>query len=83
MKIINNFLVKVGTDKVLHFLVLALLTAYATILGVEYMWGMMILSPFVGVFKELFDSRFSGKDIIAGILGSIFTVAMYWILQLA
>lgn len=82
MKFLNNFINKVGYDKLLHFLVLALITAYAAILGPEYMWIMMILSPVVGVFKEVFDSKFDFKDILAGVIGSIFSVAMYWILQL-
>lgn len=83
MKIINNFLAKVGTDKVLHFLVCALFVAYASELGVEYMWCALVLTPFVSVFKEALDGRFDFKDILAGIIGGVFSVAMYWILQLA
>lgn len=83
MKIVNNFLAKVGTDKVLHFLVCALFVAYASMLGVEYMWGALILSPIVSIFKEVADGRFDFKDIIAGIIGSVFSVAMYWLMQLA
>ena len=82
MKFLNNFINKVGYDKLLHFLTLALITAYAAILGPEYMWGTMILSPVIGCLKELFDSKFDLKDVLAGIIGSVFSVTIYWILQL-
>ena len=82
MKFLNNFINKVGYDKLLHFLTLALIAAYAAILGPEYMWGAMILSPIIGCFKELFDSKFDLKDVLAGIIGSVFSATIYWILQL-
>lgn len=82
MKFLNTFINKVGYDKLLHFLVQALITAYAAILGSEYMWGIMILSPVIGCLKELFDSKFDFKDVLFGIIGSVFSVTMYWILQL-
>lgn len=83
MKIVDKFLAKVGTDKVLHFLVCALFVAYASMLGVEYMWGALILSPVVSIFKEVADGRFNFKDIIAGIIGGVASVVVYWLLQLA
>lgn len=83
MKMVDKFLAKVGTDKVLHFLVCALFVAYASMLGVEYMWGALILSPVVSIFKEVADGRFNFKDIIAGIIGGVASVLVYWLLQLA
>lgn len=83
MKIVDKFLTKVGTDKVLHFLVCALFVAYATMLGVKYMWCALVLTPFISVFKEAIDKRFDFKDIIAGIIGGATSVVIYWVLQLA
>lgn len=82
MKIVDNFLKKIGTDKFLHFLVLALATAWASILGSSFMWGVLVLSPFIGAVKEMFDTKFDCKDIIAGVLGSVTSVIVYWIIQL-
>lgn len=78
MKIVDKILAKVGTDKVLHFLVCALFVAYASMLGVEYMWCALVLTPFVSVFKEALDSHFDFKDIVAGIIGGAASVVVYW-----
>lgn len=83
MKIVDKFLAKVGTDKVLHFLVCALFVAYASMLGVEYMWGALILLPFICIFKEVADDSGSFKDVVAGIIGGISSVVIYWLMQLA
>jgi hypothetical protein len=83
MKMIDKFLAKVGTDKVLHFLVGALFVAWASMLGVLYMWGALVLLPIICIFKEVMDDTASFKDISAGILGGVASVAVYWVLQLA
>lgn len=80
MKIVDKFLAKVGTDKVLHFLVCALFVAYASMLGVEYMWGALILLPFICIFKEVADDSGSFKDVVAGIIGGISSVVIYWLM---
>lgn len=83
MKIVDKFLAKVGTDKVLHFLVGALFVAWASMLGVEYTWGALVLLPIICIFKEAIDDTASFKDISAGILGGVASVVVYWMLQLA
>lgn len=83
MRIIDKFLAKVGTDKVLHFLVGALFVAWASMLGVLYMWGALILLPFICIFKEVADDSGSFKDVVAGIIGGISSVVIYWLMQLA
>lgn len=83
MKIVDKFLAKVGTDKVLHFLVGALFVAWASMFGVLYMWGALVLLPIICIFKEAMDDTASFKDISAGLLGGIASVVVYWVLQLA
>lgn len=78
----EKFLNKIGIDKFLHFLVLALLTSWASFISTNCMWIMLILSPFIGLVKELLDNKIEWKDIIAGIVGSIASVVVYWIIQL-
>jgi hypothetical protein len=82
MKMIDKFLAKVGTDKALHFLVGALITAYASMLGVHYVWASIPFVVFLSFYKEFMDKDFDIKDIIAGVLGSVTSVVVYWVLQL-
>jgi hypothetical protein len=47
------------------------------------MWGALVLLPIICIFKEVMDDTASFKDISAGILGGVASVAVYWVLQLA
>ena len=78
MKIVDKFLARVGTDKALHFLVGALTTAYASMLGVHYVWASIPFVAFLSFYKEFMDKDFDIKDIIAGVLGSVTSVVVYW-----
>ena len=83
MKMVDKFLAKVGTDKVLHLLVGALCVAWASMLGVLYMWGALVLLPIICIFKEVMDDTTSFKDMSAGMLGGVASVVVYRVLQLA
>jgi hypothetical protein len=74
---LNKILKKIGTDKALHFLVGALITAYASMLGVHYVWASIPFVVFLSFYKEFMDKDFDIKDIIAGVLGSVTSVVVY------
>lgn len=80
----NDFLNKVGMDKILHFslggLIAALMTLVVILQDVEYLSkGALLCTPFIGtvcvfiisVMKEIADGEFNWKDVIAGVLGTV------------
>lgn len=79
---VDKFLAKIGIDKALHFLVGALITAYGSMLGVHYVWASIPFVVFLSFYKEFMDKEFDIKDIIAGVLGSVTSAVVYWVLQL-
>lgn len=77
MKIINDFINKVGADKVLHFTIAALITAWGGLFG-----GTTLLLSAIGIIslslvKEHLDSEFSAKDIYYSIGGAVASVIVY------
>lgn len=74
---------KIGQDKVLHFLVGSLITAFMTlVIGLqepEIGWSTMsapviglVVAAFFGFVKEkIVDTEFNVKDLIATVLGSV------------
>lgn len=77
MKIINDFINKVGADKVLHFTIAALITAWGGLFG-----GVTLLLSAIGIIalslvKEHLDSEFSAKDIYYSIGGAVASVIVY------
>lgn len=83
MEIIDKFLTKVGTDKVLHFAFGGFICAFITFI-VSFQesnlepWQMIsfpivghIFVLFVSIIKEMADTKFDWKDIIAALLGSL------------
>lgn len=80
----NDFLSKVGTDKVLHFslggFIAALITLVVILQDIDYLSkGAILFVPFIGTvcvfvlstMKEIADGKFDWKDIIAGVLGTV------------
>lgn len=80
MEIVNKFLTKVGTDKFLHFLVGALITAYASMINSFFLWGSLLFVFIISIIKEKCDDIYDKKDIISGVLGSILSIILYYIL---
>lgn len=80
---IDDFLVKVGTDKVLHFLSGALICAFITLVVLlqDAVSGWVavavplvgtLFAVFLALFKELaLDTGFDKKDVLATALGSL------------
>lgn len=83
MKLVNWFIDKCGTDKMLHFLGGALMVATLSPFG----WG-GVLSGFVlmlilSFIKEKYlDNVYDNKDIIAATLGGIVSIGIYAIIDL-
>lgn len=78
MKIVDKLIEKVGWDKMVHFLVGALMTSWASMIGV---WAMIISVVFVGAvsyLKERLDDSFCKEDIIAGMLGSVTSCMVFF-----
>lgn len=79
----NDLIAKIGQDKVLHFLVGSLITAFMTLIAglqePEIGWGTMgaptiglVVTAFFGFVKEkIVDTEFNVKDLIATVLGSV------------
>lgn len=90
MKLIDNFISKVGNDKILHFLIGNLITSCITFIVLiqenltrfETLLAVIpaaIITAFVAVIKEKLDDVFNKKDFIATILGIIPTVVCIFI----
>lgn len=82
MKIVDNFLSKVGTDKILHFLVgcaITSLIAFVLICQEATMgiWALgmvipgLVLTGLLSWVKEMNDDTFDKKDILASVLGAV------------
>lgn len=79
---INDFIQKIGIDKVLHFLVGALITSIVTIVIsfqeptiTNYTMAVPLIGAIatfmIAVFKEISDTQFDWKDVLATVLGAI------------
>lgn len=77
MKIVNKFLQKVGADKVLHFTIAALITAWGGNFGdlglIIGALGIVALS----YLKERLDEEFCAQDILYSMGGAIMSVIIY------
>lgn len=83
MKAINDFLAKVGTDKVLHFFGGGFLCAILAMISLlqdgvftnRMIFGSILIGTiaviFVSVIKEIADGKFDWKDILAAVLGCV------------
>lgn len=68
---------KIGMDKIAHFFGCAFLTLLLLNLG----FGILLASSvvlFIGIAKELLDSKFDKKDLLADIFGILISV-LCWI----
>lgn len=79
MKIVNKILSKIGTDKALHFLVGALLTAWASMVNDMCMWVTTVLVVIASLCKEGLDEKYDIKDIIAGCIGTATSIVVYYL----
>lgn len=82
MKLTDTIVNRFGTDKVMHFLGGAWITALATPFG---WWGILvafILTMVLSFVKEKrFDTTFDWYDILAAFSGSVATMLIYIIIS--
>ena len=81
MKILNKLASYIGVDKILHFLVGALIVAQFEIF--EWYWVLIAIGivAVLSVVKEFLDSEFDWKDIFAAMCGA-FTQLFILILKM-
>lgn len=79
MKIVDKLIGKIGTDKALHFLVGALATAYASMVNDVCMWVTAVLVIIASLCKEGLDEKYDIKDIIAGCVGCVVSIVMFYL----
>lgn len=81
MKVIDDFIAKVGTDKVLHFFGGGFICAILAIISLlrdrvftnRMIFGSVLIGTiaviFLSVIKEITDEKFNWKDILAAVIG--------------
>lgn len=81
MKLIDNIRLKIGDDKLLHFLCGGLFTAFGFFFSgqIGVLFFCLVLS--LSVVKEFLDSFFNWKDLVASLLGGVFTMIVYLLIS--
>lgn len=79
MKIVDKLLSRIGTAKALHFLVGALATALASMKGESYMYAIAISVFVLSIGKEALDEKFDTWDIIAGCIGCVVSIVVFYL----
>ena len=79
MKIVDKIIGKIGVDKVLHFLVGALVTSYGSMVSDACMWVAVVLVVVCSIAKEGLDEKYDTWDIIAGCLGAATSIAVHYL----
>lgn len=69
IKLLNNFINRIGIDKVLHFLVSFSLTLIGGLFEFPGIIISSILTLIIGIVKEFLDDVFSWGDLYADSLG--------------
>lgn len=84
MKILDDFMTKIGVDKVLHFFCGGFICAVITFMTLlqdglftnAAVFGSVLIGTIcvivLSVIKEIADGKFEWKDILAGIIGCFF-----------
>ena len=77
MKIVDKFLQKVGADKVLHFTIAALITAWGGYFGdLGLILGALGVTA-LSYLKERLDEEFCAQDIFYSMGGAVVSVIVY------
>lgn len=79
MKIVDKILSKIGVDKLLHFLVGALVTSYGSMVSDACLWVAVVLVVVCSIVKEVLDDKVEWMDIVAGCLGAATSIAVYYL----
>lgn len=76
----NNLIVRIGVDKLLHFLFFAWVVAEAKQFGDVAMWAAYWLMAVLSIAKEIWlDNKGDMKDVLYGAAGGIVSVIMYYL----
>lgn len=76
----NNLIVRIGVDKLLHFLLFAWVVAEAKMFGDVAMWAAYWLMAILSVAKEIWlDNKGDMKDVLYGAAGGGVSVIMYYL----
>lgn len=81
MKLIDNIRLKIGDDKLLHFLVFGLFTAFGFFFSGQMGILAFCLMLSLSVAKEFNDDFFNWKDLVAGVLGGLTTMLVYLLIS--
>lgn len=76
----NNLIVRIGVDKLLHFLLFAWVVAEAKMFGLTAMWVAYWLMAVLSIVKEIWlDNKGDMEDVLYGVAGGIVSVTMYYL----
>jgi hypothetical protein len=65
----NNFIERIGADKLLHLFLFAWVVAEAKMFGLTAMWVAYFIMAVLSVIKEFFDETPDKNDFNCGLLG--------------
>lgn len=82
MKLVDNILTKFGVDKVLHFLVGAVVTAIGAMIDEVAMFVFAVLLFIASVAKEGIDNTFDFKDVIFSLYGGVTIIGLYYLIHI-
>lgn len=76
----NNLIVRIGVDKLLHFLLFAWVVAEAKMFGLTAMWVAYWLMAVLSIVKEIWlDNKGDMEDVLYGAAGGGVSVIMYYL----
>lgn len=77
MKLLNSFISRIGTDKVMHFLVGGWLTAQFTAYGIGMgIVGTVIIAGLEFAKEKWLDDTFDKKDLLATVSGCVLELVL-------
>ena len=78
----NNLIVRIGVDKLLHFLLFAWVVSEAKAFGIHTMWVAYWLMAILSIAKEIWlDDKGDLDDVLYGAAGGFVSVLMYLMAQ--
>lgn len=76
----NNLIVRIGVDKLLHFLLFAWVVAEAKMFGDVAMWAAYWLMAVLSIAKEIWlDNKGDMEDVLYGAAGGGVSVILYYL----
>lgn len=82
MKLIDNIITKFGIDKVLHFLVGALVTSIGAMIDKVAMFVFTVILFIISIAKEGVDRTFDFRDILFALYGGVMIIVLYYLIHI-